>query len=133
VRDHIAAALAERRSRANDQRHSEAFVTLLAESQLASAVSSLMAKLDAAIAGAASRRLLGPMVVGGPDVQLRAGGVALIVAVLTHAALFGAAGKSVDTLGWSFRFLVVAAGLVIVLRPEALVAAIRAKNGRTGL
>lgn len=62
--------------------------------------------------------------------KARAGGVALVTAVLTHMAWHAVFGIKVSVLGWSLRAALVAAGAAAVWWPEVLAAAVNDKAGR---
>jgi len=67
-----------------------------------------------AAAGAATARLVQPILELTPSEQARFAGWALIAAVLTHIVVLFAAGAGVEALGWTCRAIVLAAGILAV-------------------
>jgi hypothetical protein len=86
----------------------------------------LLAFARAAVAAsreAGLRRCLDGMAALDARTTVQIGSVAIIVAVLCHAAIFAVLGVTVHALGWTTRAALLAAGLVMLRTPDAFAAA----------
>jgi hypothetical protein len=102
---------------------------LLAGSRVMSAWRATIASPVLALEAAQVRRLAAAVVDLDAPSRWRAAGVAVIIAVITHAVVFAVLRVPVHGLGWSMRAGLIAAGLFLARRPFAVAAAWKEKTG----
>ena len=103
--------------------------TVVADSRILNALSSIVMAPTSAWREAAVWRVLDPILSVDLPTRFHLGGSVVVVATLTHTVVLALLGVPVHALGWSFRVGLFAVGLLFVWRPEALAAAWRDKAG----
>lgn len=96
---------------------------LLSRSVVVRALRALVTPSIAASHDSSARRTLGSMVDRDLAATVQTGGVAFIVAVLSHTTLLALLGVSVHALGWGIRTVLLVAGLAALQWPTTLAAA----------
>lgn len=127
----IAAGLGDPWSAAQEAHETESVRRLLSTSRIAALLSALMTALTAASREAYVARWLGPL--HGLDLpsRIRTGGVAIIVAVVSHTILMAVIGVPVHSLGWTMRAVLVAGGAIALRWPEPFAAAWKDRQTRS--
>jgi hypothetical protein len=126
-RGRIARGLPGKWSIDDEMRSAGRIDTLVAESRIMSTLNSWSLAPSLARREARTNRLLEPILSLDLPARLRVGGGVIVVAVLTHTILLAVLERPVQVVGWSVRTGLVAAGLALLYRPEALAAAWRDK------
>lgn len=123
TRQRIAVGLGGEWSEQQEIRTVEQLDALVSNSRIAAALSALVMAPIVASREAGLRRVLDRFLSLDSLTKVRTGSCAIIIAVLCHIALLALLGVPVHALSWSISTGLVAAGLVVVWRPDTLVSA----------
>jgi hypothetical protein len=116
--------------RARDRDVSSAIGRVAAGSRTIAAVAMLIGAPARALDGARAARLVAPFLELDRRTKVSTVGTILVVAVMTHMVATALARVGVHTLGWSVRAGVVGVGLLLVAKPDAVLAAWAEKAAR---
>lgn len=129
--ERMAVGLGERWSAQQERREFERVKVVMSTSRLAGVLSALVMAPVIASRQARVRRLLDPVISQDLPAKIRTGSCAIIVAVLTHTVLLAVLGVPVQTLGWSTRAILLAAGLIGLRWPGPFAAAWKDRQARS--
>jgi hypothetical protein len=131
TRQRIVVGLGGEWSEEEERRTVEQLDALASSSRLVAGLSSVVTAPLPAWRTSGLRRVLWGILSWDLEHKIEVASRAIIVAVLTHTALFWVLGEPVHALGWSTRALLVAAGLMGLRWPELFAAAWKDRQTRS--
>jgi hypothetical protein len=116
---------------AKEAREVEQVGALVSTSRVGNVLSALATATGMAWRGSFIRRSVAPLLARDVPDRIRTGGVAILVAVVTHTVLMAILGVGVHTLGWSFRAVLLTAGAIGMRWPDRVATAWQEWQART--